>query len=112
MEQIRFKFFDKFYNSLNDTLYSIMELEFSHNELTPANLLNNKKHENRYVPILIDSKYGKEIYHLEGIFKHVSGFYIYLSRLENESEFKIRVIYNVEQYEQIKIYINSLKKIK
>ena len=112
MEQDRFKYFDKFYNTLNDAIYSVMNIDFDVPLLTPVNLINNEKLESRYDAIYLNSIYGKEIHHIEGIFKHSSGFYIYLSRFDREPDFKIKVIYKTEQYEQIKIYINSLKKIK
>ena len=89
-----------------------MDIDFDVNILNPVNLLINEKFESRYEPIYLNSKYGKEIYHIEGIFKHTSGFYVYLSRFEKEPEFKIKIIYRSEQYEQIKIYINGLKKLK
>ena len=108
----RFLFFDTFYQTLKDSVYSIMDIDFDVDSLTPVNLLNNEKFEIRYDPIYLKSKYGKEIYHMEGIFKHTSGFYVYLSRFELEAFFKIKIIYKTEQYQEIKIYINGLKKIK
>ena len=111
MENSRFKFFSKFYDSL-DGIHSIMDVDFEVINLTPVNLLNNEKFENKYVPIYLESIYGKEIYHNDGIFKHSSGFYIYLSRIDKELDFKIKIIYKIEQYEQIKIFINGLKKMK
>jgi hypothetical protein len=108
-----FKNFGKFYNSL-DGLYSVIDLLFTIESMTPVNLLNNEKLEARYTPVYLESKYGNELKHTEGIFKHSNGYYIYLSREGGDLsyQFKIKIIYKVEQYEEIKIYINGLKKQK
>jgi hypothetical protein len=108
-----FKNFEKFYNSL-DGLFSIMDLSFTIESMTPVNLLNNEKFEARYTPVYLESKYGNDLKHSEGIFKHSNGYYIYLSRqfADLSHQFQIRIIYKVEQYEEIKIYINGLKKQK
>jgi hypothetical protein len=111
-EDNRFTYFDNFYNTLNDGIYSVMDIDFNVPILTPVNLLNNEKFESKYELIYLNSKYEKELFHKEGVFKHNSGFYIYLGRFDKESEFKIKIIYKAEIYEQIKIYINGLKKIK
>jgi hypothetical protein len=88
-----------------------MDVMFEVNELTPANLLNNDKFDGKYEPVFLLSDYDKEIRHRECIFKHSSGFYLYLSRFETETTFKIKLIYKSENYEQIKIFINGLKKL-
>jgi hypothetical protein len=107
-----FKNFEKFYNSL-DGLYSVIDFNFTIESMTPVNLLNNEKFEARYTPVYLESKYGNDLKHSEGIFKHSNGYYIYLSREGGDlSQFKIKIIYKVEQYEEIKIYINGLKKQK
>ena len=108
-----FKNFEKFYNSL-DGLYSIIDLSFTIESMTPVNLLNNEKFEARYTPVYLESKYGNDLKHSEGIFKHSNGYYIYLSREGGDlsHQFQIKIIYKVEQYEEIKIYINGLKKQK
>jgi len=108
-----FKNFEKFYNSL-DSLHSIMDLDFSVESMTPSNLLNNEKFEEKYTPVYLESEYGKDLKHSDGIFKHSNGYYIYLSREGGNlsPQFKIRIIYKVEKYEEIKIYINGLKKQK
>jgi len=108
-----FKNLEKFYNSL-DGLFSIMDLSFTIESMTPVNLLNNEKLEARYTPVYLESKYGNELKHTEGIFKHSNGYYIYLSREGGDlnHQFQIKIIYKVKQYEEIKIYINGLKKQK
>lgn len=104
-------YFDKFYDGL-DGVYSIMNIEFPIEILTPVNLLNNEKYEEKYEPIFLNSKYNKDIYHTEAIFKHSSGLYIHLERMENEKQFKIKIVYESKKYEELKIFINSLKKLK
>ena len=115
MDNNIFTNFDKFYNSLTDWIYSVIDVEFSVDALTPVNLLKNEKFEYRYEPVYLKSIYGKEIKHIEGIFKHSNGYYIYLSRYKDDLEvtnFKVKIIYKIEKYEEIKLYINSLKKLK
>lgn len=109
-----FEYFNNFYSTLADGIYSVMDVDFTVDVLTPVNLLNNEKFESRYEPIYLSSTYDKQIKHKEGIFKHSNGYYIYLSRDGGDlsSQFKIKIIYKVEKYEEIKIYINSLKKLK
>ena len=108
-----FKNFEKFYNTL-DGLYSIMDLDFTVEVMTPANLLNNDKFEQKYSPVFLETEYGTDLKHTEGIFKYSNGYYIYLSREGGNlsPNFLIKIIYKVEQYEEIKIYINGLKKLK
>jgi len=106
--------FEKFYNTLTDGIYSVMDLNFMVNNMTPAHLLTNEIFELRYTPIYINSTYDLGIKHIEGVFKHSNGYYIHLNRDGGDlaSNFKIKIIYKVEQYEEIKLYINSLKKLK
>ena len=103
--------FDKFYNSL-DGLYSIFELDFTLTGLTPAIILNVEKLEEIYEPVYLNSTYGDSIKHVESIFKHSNGYYIYLKRKGVTDDFNVKIIYKVEQYEEVKIYINRLKKQK
>jgi hypothetical protein len=104
--------FDKFYNTLTDGIYSIMDLDFVIDTITPAKLLTNEALEARYTPVYLNSVYNSGIKHLEGVFKHSNGYYIHLIRDGGDlaNNFKIRIIYKIEKYEEIKLYINSLKK--
>lgn len=115
MDDNSFKYFNKFYNTLTDSFYSVMDLDFTVSSMVPAKLLTDEVLEARYTPIFLNSTYGSSgIKHIDGIFKHSNGFYIYLSREGSDLSvsFKIKIIYKSEQYEEIKLYINNLKKIK
>lgn len=107
----KFGYLDKFLDRQSD-IHSVMNIQTSNVELTPANLLVNQKFDGKYKPVYLNSNFSKEIIHLDSIFQHNSGFYIYLSRNNGDEDFDMVIIYKAEKYEEIKIYINQLKKIK
>ena len=75
----KFGFLEKFLDRQSE-IYSVMNIKINVNDITPANLLVNEKFDGKYKPIYLNSDFSKEIIHLDGIFQHNSGFYIYLSR--------------------------------
>jgi len=107
----KFSYLEKFLNKQSD-IHSVMNIKISTGEITPANLLVNQKFDGKYTPIYLNSDFSKEIIHLDSIFQHPSGFYIYLSRESVNEDFSMVIIYKAEKYEEVKIYINHLKKIK
>lgn len=102
--------FKKFYNSLQDIM-SVMEVESISGKLTPADILS-EKFKKSYNLIFLNSSSDDKIKHHEAIFQYVTGFYIYLYKPENEDSFKLKIIYKPQHYEEIKLYINGLKKLK
>ena len=65
------------------------------------------------VEYLNSFEYNGEINYNEGIFKHRSGFYIYLSKITStELNFNVRVYYDVDQLEEVKFFIKNLLKLK
>jgi|LauGreDrversion4_2_1035121.scaffolds.fasta_scaffold49783_3 hypothetical protein len=103
--------FNKFYNSLTDEIYSIIEIDSE--VLNPSTLLNDEKYSKIYSPIYLMTKYvNSRINHYEAAFKHTSGFYICLNRKGESEVFTLKVVYKIKQYEELKIFINNLKKIK
>jgi hypothetical protein len=100
------KFFDKFYNSL-DKLHSIMNVPLE-NDYIIDYILNKKE---TFVPKFFESDYeNKKVTHNEIILKHLSGFYIYINKKEVSKTY--RIIYEASQIEEVKFFINSLKRIK
>jgi hypothetical protein len=104
--------FEKFYNSTEDPMMSILDVDFFTEKLNPSNLINDEKLQKRYTLVFLKSSYGEDIRDYEAIFKYVSGFYIYLYRTMDTEKFKLRIIYKPQHYEEIKLYINGLKKLK
>jgi hypothetical protein len=89
-------------------LYGIIKVN-SHLILTP-DLLIQKEFNIEY---LNGDEYNGEIKYNEGIFKHRSGFYIYLSKITStELNFNVRVYYDVDQLEEVKFFIKNLLKLK
>lgn len=105
-----FPYLEKFLDGLKD-IHSVVDFNSDIEKFTPANILTNEKFETKYTPIYLNSVFSKDIQHMDSIFQHSSGFYIYLCRESVEEKFKLKIIYKTEQYEEIKLYINNLKKI-
>lgn len=114
-------FFEKFYNKINecgttgptkgDQLYCIMDVNFSLKNITPNLLINDEKYSSSYTIKFLKSEIETNIKHSEAIFQYVSGFYIYLMRGIDDS-YLMKIIYKPQNYEEIKLYINGLKKLK
>ena len=105
-----FPYLEKFLNRLKD-IHSIVDFDSDVEKFTPVNILTNEKFETKYTPVYLNSVFSKDIQHIDGIFQHTSGFYIYLCRDSVEEKFRLKIIYKTEQYEEVKLYINTLKKI-
>jgi hypothetical protein len=103
--------FEKFYNNLNDGVYSVMDISVE--VLTPTDLMSEETFAKNYETIYLNSVYVENtLKHNQGIFKHPSGFYLCLSRKGVTNVFTLKVIYKFKQYEEVKVFINALKKIK
>lgn len=104
-------FFKQFYDTLNDGIYSTMYISIE--VLTPLDLMSEENFAKNYETIYLNSEYNENaIKHNQGIFKHPSGFYLCLTRKEVTDIFTLRIIYKIKQYEEVKVFINALKKIK
>ena len=97
--------FTKFYNSL-ENIHSIMDVRLE-NDLH----LDYFSKKNVFVPLFYESIYSNnKVIHSEIIFRHGSGIFIYLNKKVEPTIFKI--IYKPEQIEEVKFFINNLKKLK
>lgn len=97
--------FSKFYNSL-EKIHSIMDVKLE-NEIS----LDYFSKKNVFVPVFFNSDYeNNKLNHTEMIIKHTSGIFIYLNKKEEQKVFKI--IYKPDQIEEVKFFINNLKKLK
>lgn len=111
-------FFKKFLSTFDNSLYSTMVMELYFPFLNPANLLNNEFFNKKYKSICLNSIYNvnSQIKHLEAVFKvNGTNFFIYLKEKNDENDklvYEVTIIFMAEQYEEIKLYINGLKKIK
>ena len=75
-----------------------------------SNLLIQKEFDIEY---LNGDEYNGEIKYNEGIFKHRSGFYIYLSKSEPMiSSFSCKIYYPIRKKKDVEFFILNLKKIK
>lgn len=89
-------------------LYGIIKVN-SHIILTPELLIQKEFN----IEYLNGDEYEGEIKYNEGIFKHKSGFYIYLSKITvTELNFSVKVYYDVNQLEEVKFFIKNLLKLK
>ena len=89
-------------------LYGVLKVN-THLSLTP-DLLIKKDFDIEYLNC---DEFNGEITYNEGIFKHRSGFFIYLSKSTiSEITFKVRVYYDVVQLEEVKFFIKNLIKSK
>lgn len=104
--------FEKFYDSINGEMMSILDIDFFIEKLNPANLISDEKLQKSYTLIFLNSSYDDKIRHYEAVFKYVTGFYIYLYRELDTEPFKLKILYKPQHYEEIKLYINGLKKLK
>jgi hypothetical protein len=109
-EKKYFKKLDEFIKTLSvktNKLYSVVEC-MDHIPITPELLLTK-----RFTLEYLDSKsYNGSLVHTEGIFKNNAGIYLYLSKTEMESTYKIKVIYDVTQFDEVVLFIKNLTRLK
>lgn len=105
-----FKKQEEFIKSLLDKtnkVYSVIECMDSI-PITPELLLTK-----RFTIEYLDSKsYSGSLVHTEGIFKNNAGIYLYLSKTELETTYKIKVIYDVAQFDEVVLFIKNLVRLK
>ena len=105
-----FKKEDDFLKSLLETtgkVYSVIEI-MDPTPITPELLLTK-----RFTMEYLDSKsYGGTLNHSEGIFKNPAGIFLYLSKIEVETTYKIKVIYDVAQFDEVVLFIKQLTRLK
>ncbi len=66
---------------------------------------------NVFVPVFFNSDYeNNKFEHIEIIVRHTSGIFIYVNKKEDKKLFKI--IYKPDQLEEVKFFINGLKKLR
>jgi hypothetical protein len=88
-------------------VYSVIDI-MDHIPITPELLLTK-----RFTTEYLNSKsYSGGLMHLEGIFRNPAGIYLYLSKTEVESTYKIKVIYDVEQLDEVVLFIKNLNRLK
>ena len=108
-EIIYFKKIDQFIETLigqTGKLYSTIECN-QHIPITPEILLTKK-----FEVVFLDSYYMDKLYHNEGIFKNPAGIYLYLSKTGFETTYKIKVIYDINSFDEVKLFMNNLSKLK
>lgn len=105
-----FKKIDDFISSLlgkTNKVYSVIEC-MDHIPITPELLLTK-----RFTIEYLDSKsYGGSLIHTEGIFRNNAGIYLYLSKMEIETTYKIKVIYDIAQLDEVVLFIKNLTRLK
>jgi hypothetical protein len=101
---------DDFLKSLlerTSKVYSVIEI-MDHIPINPELLLTK-----RFTSEYLNSKsYGGGLLHLDGIFRNQAGIYLYLSKTEVESTYKIKVIYDVAQLDEVVLFIKNLNRLK
>ena len=107
------KYFKKendFLKSLLDTtgkVYSVIEC-MDYIPITPELLLTK-----RFTIEYLNSKsYGGSLIHTEGIFRNNAGIYLYLSKTEVETTYKIKIIYDITQLDEVVLFIKNLTRLK
>jgi hypothetical protein len=89
-------------------LYGIIKVN-SAIGLTPK-ILIEKKFEIEYLDS-VEHEY--ELKHLEGILRHKSGFYLYLSKMEvADKTYELKIYYDMGQLNEVSFFIKNLSKIK
>lgn len=107
---------NKFIETLENGIYSTVDVEIPFSDMTPANLINNEILNKHYVPVSLESKYtyDSKLVHREAIFEYKNyEFFIFLklkNNLKEDGLYDITIIYKTVNYEELKIYINNLKK--
>jgi len=109
-EKLYFKKEKEFIESLvnlTGRLYCVIDYK-DYLTLTPERLFSSKRFQVDY----LDTIYiGGNMVHLESVFKNDSGFYIYLSRMEFETTYKVKIIYEVSQLDEVTLFIKNLSKL-
>lgn len=110
------KNFERFYNSitkLGEYPPSISEIKHDLKYLKPDEIISNETWlKNHDLVFIYSSNIGKVTSILELIFKCKPGFYLYFGKEENEEDFTIKIVHKPSQLNEVKFYINGLKKIK
>jgi len=105
-----FRRLDDFLKSLLDKtgkVYSVIECVDTI-PITPELLLTK-----RFTTEFLNSKsYGGSLIHTEGIFRNASGIYLYLSKTDVEASYKIKIIYDVSQLDEVILFIKNLMRLK
>jgi hypothetical protein len=99
-----------FLKSLLETtgkVYSVIDC-MDHIPITPE-LLLTKRFTSEY---LSSKSYGGSLVHTEGIFKNPAGIFLYLSKMDVETTYKIKIIYDVAQLDEVVLFIKQLSKLK
>jgi hypothetical protein len=101
---------DDFLKSLlerTSKVYSVIEI-MDHIPINPELLLTK-----RFTSEYLNSKsYGGNLTHLEGLFKSPAGIFLYLSKMDVETTYKIKVIYDVSQLDEVVLFIKQLTRLK
>jgi hypothetical protein len=107
------KLVKKFFNTLPNYSTLTIDIELSSN-ISPNYYLTDTKMLASHEAILLSSKLQSGgIYHDCAIFKTKSDFYVvFYNDTETIDNYKIKIIYKAKQLEEVKYYINALKKIK
>lgn len=109
-ERTYFKKEEDFLKSLLDKtgkVYSVIE-SMDYLPITPELLLSK----NFTTEYLSSKSYSGSLVHTEGIFRNQSGIYLYLSKTETETSYKMKIIYNVLQLDEVILFIKNLMRLK
>lgn len=102
------KFIDWIQKKDNE-MYSTLKVDRGSNTLSPSSLDNRKLEilasNSRIIPD------GRVLYK-DIIYQHQSGFYIYLSKINDaEIEFSSKIYYKQKQHDEIMLFLKTFKKI-
>lgn len=113
MEEIKTTYFEKLEDFLKSLLtrtnkiYSVIEC-MDYIPITPELLFTK-----RFTVEYLNSKsYVGDLTHREGIFKNPAGIYIYLSKMDVETTYKIKIIYDVALLDEVVLFVKQLSKLK
>lgn len=105
------KFLDGLFSGIGKTQTSIITIKDEIN-ITPKTFLSEEMSK-KYGVLKMESVYeNSKVIHNRIVFITPSKFYLYMERRGESDTYNKTIIYSANQIEEVKIFINSLKKIK
>ena len=111
---MEFNLLEKFYQSELCKNLSIIKIEDATLNFNPKIIMSDERMTKIFSPVFLNTTATvslgyREYIHDECIFKHVSGFYLYLKKQWKPSilDYSSIIFYEVSQYEEVKLFINK-----
>jgi hypothetical protein len=115
---MEFNLLERFYKSDLCKNLSIIKLNDATLNFNPKAIMDDERFSKIFSPLFLNSKMtsslgSRNYIHEESIFKHTSGFYLYIKKELHPSspEYSSIIFYDILQYDEVKLFINKFIKL-